>query len=84
MKQKLLKAFFCSFFRFLYKRGQRVIKNVILQEIRNFYFSSDFGGFSAGCQQIFSIFCRFELKGVKVVGEGNSISYNMKNFYFLI
>ena len=60
---------FCSIYQFLYKSSQRV-KNEILQEMRKFYFSSDFDRFfafdsshselSTVCQQIFSICHRFQ------------------------
>ena len=94
IKQKLLQAFFCSFFRFLYQRGQRVIKNVILQEMRNFYFSSNFDVFfsfdssqwelSVVCQQIFSISYRFRAKrGQSSGGGGSQFPLIWKNFNFL-
>ena len=94
MQQKLLQAFFLQNLRFFFKKGSKGLKKEILQETRNFYFSSDFDGF------FFSLFLSmrafgsmtmdflylvpfFELKGVKVVGGwGSQFLLIWKNFIF--
>ena len=95
MQQKLPQEFFCSIFQFLYKRGQRVKKLwfcrrweiFIFHPILMWFFAFDSSQWelSVVCQQIFSIFYRFQDKmGQSSGGGGIQFRIIWKIFYFEI